>query len=86
MARTDTKKAAEAEAKATEKKAEAKAKAKKETAESDSPDENREAGWLKFWKSNAEAREITTEDGKVRGGMGPKRIKKAKALLKEWGF
>ncbi len=52
----------------------------------DPPDENRETKWLRFWNSNEDARKITTNIGKVRSSMGPKRTEAAKALLKEHGF
>lgn len=52
----------------------------------DPPDENRETKWLRFWNDNKEARAITTDIGKARTGMGPKRTDEAKALLKEHGF
>ena len=52
----------------------------------DPPDENRETRWLRFWNGNKDARTLTTDIGKVRGGMGPKRTAEAQELLKEHGF
>ena len=52
----------------------------------DPPDESRETKWLRFWNGNEDARKLTTDTGKVRTGMGPKRVEEARELLKEHGF
>ncbi len=52
----------------------------------DPPDESKETVWLRFWNANEDARKITTDIGRVRSGMGPKRTAEAQALLKEHGF